>query len=62
VVDFEHETGVIAEILENVDEARVQFEVRTSTTHQRCNLESLVVSAVHRDANIQDDLRDCREP
>ena len=52
VADFEHEKACIAEVLENIDEARIQFEVRLSPHLRGVILSSMVVG--HRYEDVQD--------
>ena len=51
VVDFEHEKGRIAEIIENVEQARIQFVVSISSgVHRRIsNTFFVLVSHGHQD-------------
>ena len=44
IADFEYEKGCIAEIIENIDEARVQFEVCVRTVLLVTTITSLVVA------------------
>jgi len=47
-IDYQHEKACITEVLENVDEARIQFEVRASFMICYFRPKRFVVIAGHR--------------
>ena len=60
VADFEYEKATIADILEHIDEARIQFEVHILTIILRHKPNTLLVAVGRQHENVQNGVFDGR--